>query len=72
MVILLFWRGGGASSFSWQLGQQPVQIIQGIAEIGMKIQQVRPLPARMVQVDESWQPKNPPPVPDVVATDGNS
>ena len=48
--MILFSRGTGAAviPFPWQLGQLPVQLIQGIAKVGVKLQQVGTLTARMI------------------------
>ena len=54
------------------LGQQSVQFIHGVAKVRMQLQQVGTLATGMVEVDESGQPENPPPVPDVVATYGRT
>ena len=54
---------------NWHQRQQPVKFIQGIAAVWVKLQQMRTLTARMIQVDESRQPQNPPPSPNVVSAD---
>ena len=39
------------SFFKGQLGQQPVQFIQGVTEVRVKLQQASTLPARVIDVD---------------------